>query len=248
MIVDSGLVRADSMDVVNDPRMFSKNVLNFRLQAFTLLHIVAALLAKNAMKQLLRTDKRMILFDNDKFELSANGLLQMLCFAILVVVFFQTVLAMYVGIAQPYHTYRLMTAGPTGFDAATSYYLNRNITTWRHYAIKGMLKCLPLDIIGIGLRLFVKFERETESSASLPENTPAISAIQGILVCGTMQALAIVMIWCHYQHFSIFAERYELMTEHVRPLQGHMNSVMMPRAVAANAGKNAKSLFGFLDV
>lgn len=248
LCVEHGLVRADSMDVINDPRLFSKNVLNFRLEAFTLLHIVAGLLAKNAMKQLLRTDKRMLIFDTDKFEWSTNGVLQLVCFILLCIIFFQNILAMYVGIAQPYHTYRLMTAGPTGFDAATSYYLNRNITAWRHYAIKGLLKCLPLYILQMGLRLFVKFERETEHDHVKPENTPAISIIQGIVVCGVMQALAITLLWAHYKHFSIFAERYELMTEHVRPLQGAMNTLMMPRAAAANAGSNTKSLFGFLDV
>jgi hypothetical protein len=244
--IDNGLVRTDSMDVVNDPRLFSKNVLNFRLQAFHLLHIVAGLLMKNALGQLLRTDKRMILFEDGK--ISINGCLQLICFASICGIFFQTVLAIYVGIAQPYHTYRLMSAGPTGFDAATSYYLNRNITAWRHYAIKGLLSCLPLYILEMGLRLSVKFDRETELLDAKPEETPTISLIQGILVCGVMQALAITLLWVHHKHFSIFAERYELMTEHVRPLQGMMNSLMMPRAsAAANGGSNTKT-FGFLDV
>jgi hypothetical protein len=244
--IDNGLVRTDSMDVVNDPRLFSKNVLNFRLQAFHLLHIVAGLLMKNALGQLLRTDKRMILFEDN--QISFDGCMQLVCFASLCVIFFQTVLAIYVGIAQPYHTYRLMSAGPTGFDAATSYYMNRNITAWRHYAIKGLLSALPLYIFQMGLRLFVKFDRETEMDDPKPEETPMVSAIQGIVVCGVMQALAVTLLWVHHKHFSIFAERYELMTEHVRPLQGMMNSLMMPRASAAATGGASTKTFGFLDV
>merc|ERR1719379_3113422 len=114
----------------------------------------------------------MPIFDQDKLVFSFNGLLQLICFGILVFVLYQNMLAMYVGLAQPYHTYRLMTAGPTGFDAAASYYLNRNIVSWRHLAIKGMLQSIPLYIFQMGLRLVVKFDRETAASKDLPPETP----------------------------------------------------------------------------
>merc|ERR1719486_214650 len=169
---EQGLVRADSMDIVNDPRFFGDNVLKFRLEAFAALEIVSGLMAENAMSQLFNMNKRMPIFDQDKLVFSFNGLLQLMCFGILVFVLFQNMLAMYIGLAQPYHTYRLMTAGPTGFDAAASYYLNRNIVSWRHLAIKLMLQSLPLYILQMGLRLVVKFDRETASSVDLPENTP----------------------------------------------------------------------------
>ena len=40
----SGLVQSDSMDLQNDPRFFSGNVLNKRLSAFTTLSVVSSLM------------------------------------------------------------------------------------------------------------------------------------------------------------------------------------------------------------
>lgn len=253
MVCESqGLVRAVSMDVVNDPRFFGANVLGYRINAFALLGVVSGLMASNAMDQLFGMDKRMPIFDQDHIEVSFNGCLQLFCFGLLIVVLFQNILAMYVGIAQPYHTLRLMTSGPTGFDAAASYYMNRNIVAWRHFAIKGMLVSLSIYILQMSLRLVVKFDRVTKASPKLSRHTPTVSFWQAILFCGTFQILAIVLLWCHYRHFSIFAERYEVMTRHVRPLQGYLNSVMMPRTIASARGTEhegkSSSIFGFLEV
>jgi hypothetical protein len=254
---DAGLVRADSMDVVNDPRFFGENVLKYRLEAFVGLEIVSGLMANNAMDQLFNMNKRMPIFDQDRLVFSFNGLLQLICFGILVFVLYQNMLAMYVGLAQPYHTYRLMTAGPTGFDAAASYYLNRNIVSWRHLAIKGMLQSLPLYILQMGMRLIVKFDRETEQPAALPNATPMTSMIQGLCFCLIFQCLAGLLVYIHYKHFTIFAERYDVMTKQVQPLQGFMSAMMAPRANAAAAQRQAsaatgqppkRSLFGWLDV
>lgn len=246
----AGLVKAVSMDVVNDPRFFGANVLKYRIEAFGLLSVVSGLMASNAMSQLFGMNKRMPIFDDDEIEISLNGCLQLFCFGLLVLVVFLNILAIYIGVAQPYHVFRLMTAGPTGFDAAASYYMNRNITAWRHFAIKGMLVSLSLYIFQMSLRLLVKFDRQTKETGSLPRDTPVASFWQGLIFCGTFQVVAVALVWCHYRHFSIFAERYEVMTSHVRPLQGYMNSLMIPRAAASatrNAGKTT-TLFGFLEV
>merc|ERR1719359_1607232 len=89
-----------------------------------------------------------------------DGFIQLVSFGLLNFVLFFNMLAMYVGVAQPYHTIRLMTAGPTGFEIACSYYLNKNIVSYRHLAIKCMLLSLPIFLISCGLRLIVKFDRE----------------------------------------------------------------------------------------
>lgn len=47
-----------------------------------------------------------------------DGFLQLIAFLLLIVVQFLNVIATYVGVAQPYHTIRLMTAGPSGFEAS----------------------------------------------------------------------------------------------------------------------------------
>jgi len=242
----AGLVRADSMDVVNDPRFFNDNVLNYRLAAFSGLSFVSGLMVQNCMDQLFGMSKVMPIFNQAKMVFSINGFAQLVAFVMLVYILFSNILAMYIGVAQPYHTLRLMTAGPTGFDAAVSYYLNRNIVSWRHLAIKSMLQSIPLYIFQMGLRLVVKFDRDTEKTVALAPVTPMHSRIQGIVFCAIMQFLALVLLWVHAKHFNIFRERYEVMTEMVKPVQNFVHQQMMPRTYAAGAGRG--NLFGFLDV
>merc|ERR1712232_1489414 len=90
-----------------------------------------------------------------------EGCLQLVSFSIMTFVLFVNLLATYVGVAQVYHTYRLETAGPTGFEMATSYYLNPNIVAWRHLAIKCMLFSMPMFLVSTGLRVAVNFDRES---------------------------------------------------------------------------------------
>lgn len=243
----AGLVRADSMDMANDPRFFNDNVLNYRLAAFSGLSVVSGLLTQNAMDQVFGMSKVMPIFNSTSMVFSFNGIIQLTSFLLLLFILISNMLATYIGVAQPYHTIRLMTAGPTGFDAAASYYLNRNIVSWRHIAIKGMLQSLPIYILQMGLRLMVKFDRETENAPALPSVTPRHSMIQGIIFCCIMQFLAIGLLWVHLKHFNIFRERYEVMTEMTKPMQGFMQQQMMPRSYA-EASTGTKHMFGFLDV
>jgi len=242
----AGLIRTDSMDLTNDPRFFNDNVLNYRLAAFSGLSVVSGLMVQNAMDQLFGMSKDMPIFNSGSMLLSIDGSLQLVAFLLLTYILFANMLAMYVGVAQPYHTLRLMTAGPTGFDAAVSYYLNRNIVTWRHMAIKGMLQSIPLYVFQMGLRLVVKFDRDTSASVDLPIETPLHSLIQGVVFCVLMQLLAALLVWVHHKHFQIFRERYDVMTEMIKPMQGFMSQQMAPRSYAAANGTH--NLFGFLDV
>merc|ERR1719188_2319846 len=100
-----------------------------------------------------------------------EGNLQLLSFTIMTFVLFANIIATYVGVAQIYHTYRLETAGPTGFEMAASYYLNPNIVAWRHIAVKSMLYSLPLFLVSSGMRIEVHFERVAAEPTppSLPE-------------------------------------------------------------------------------
>lgn len=234
------------MDITNDPRFFNDNVLNYRLAAFSGLSVVSGLMVQNAIDQLFGMSKDMPIFNSQSAILDWDGAIQLFAFILLVWILFSNFLAVYVGVAQPYHTLRLMTAGPTGFDAAVSYYLNRNIVSWRHLAIKGMLQSIPLYIFQMGLRLVVKFDRDTAASKDLPADTPTHSIIQGVVFCVLMQILAALLIWVHTKHFEIFRERYDVMTEMVKPMQGYMAQQMNPRSYAAASG--VQNLFGFLDV
>merc|ERR1719265_2842370 len=150
-----GLLHSESMDLSNDPRFFQYTVLNKRLAAFSSLSVVSGLMVGTSTAVIsMKKDMDMTTFD---------GQLQFVSFAIMTMVLFANIIATYIGVAQVYHAYRLETAGPTGFEMATSYYLNPNIIAWRHIAIKGMLHSLPLFLISTGLRIAVAFERSAEA-------------------------------------------------------------------------------------
>merc|ERR1719471_545799 len=101
-----------------------------------------------------------------------DGICQFLGFSLMCLVLFANMLATYVGVAQPYHTYRLMTAGPTGFETAAAYYLNRDIVAWRHLSVKLMLLSMPVFVVSCGFRLLVKFDRDGRMEHELPYDVP----------------------------------------------------------------------------
>merc|ERR1719484_202957 len=105
------------------------------------------------------TSTAVISMKKDMGLFTMDGQLEMFSFIIMTFVLMANIVATYVGVAQVYHAYRLETAGPTGFEMASSYYLNPNIVSWRHLAIKCMLYSLPLFLISSGLRIEVHFER-----------------------------------------------------------------------------------------
>jgi protein-S-isoprenylcysteine O-methyltransferase Ste14 len=219
------------MEVVNDPRFFQDNVINYRLAAFGGLSVVSSLLTQNCMTQLFNMDKKMQIWTEHHKAFHLNGILQLTAFLLLIVILVCNMLATYVGVAQTYHTIRLMTAGPTGFDAAASYYLNRNIVTFRHMAIRCMLLSLPLYIFQMAIRLVVKFDRQTKKAPTLPTQTPSESNIQGWFVCVLMICFGLCLWWIHHKHFAIFRDRYECMASQVTGPRFHayMQQMMTPK-------------------
>jgi len=225
------LAAADSMEIKNDPRFFQDNIINYRLAAFSGVSVVSALMVGNAMGELWAMDKEMQIFTQQGKLFHFNGVLQLIAFVMLLVIFFANMLSTYVGVAQPYHTIRLMTAGPTGFETAASYYLNRNIVAWRHMAIKYMLLSLPMYISQMGIRLIVKFDRTTEQAPSLPSETPFESRVEGIIFCVCMIILSITLYSVHEKHFAVFRDRYDAMSRGVtgNDFTTYMNQMMTGR-------------------
>lgn len=210
-------VKSDSMEIRNDPRFFQDNVLNKRLQAFTGVAVVSSLLVQSSMKEMFEMDKNMQLYTaQGGSRWHFNGMIQLLAFTMLLIIFMCNMLSAYVGVAQPYHTIRLMTAGATGFETATSYYLNRNIVAWRHMAIKYMLLSLPLYVSQMGFRLIVKFDRQTRDNDSLDfQVTPLASRVEGIIFAILMLFLACMLYSVHHKHFEVFRDRYDSMARRV---------------------------------
>jgi len=230
------LAHSDSMELKNDPRFFTDNVINYRLSAFGGLSVVSALMVGNCMGQMWDMNKNMQVMTTQGKIFHFDGLLQLIAFVELIIIFFANLLATYVGVAQPYHTIRLMTAGPTGFECAASYYLNRNIVAWRHGAIKYMLLSIPLYVSQMGIRLIVKFDRSNEQTAPLPKTTPLAAEIQGIVFGVCMFILACMLYNVHLKHFAVFRDRYDSMYRQVtgNNFSAYMRGMMTSGRANAN--------------
>jgi len=236
----TGLVRSESMTLVNDPRFFQGNVIDKRLQAFSGLGVISGLLVATAIDQIFNMKKDMVLS-------TVDGLFQLLGFASMTTVLFCNVLATYVVVAQSYHTYRLMTAGPNGFEMATSYYLNRNMVVWRHMAVKCMLFSLPMFLISSGIRMLVKFDRDElrqplwvqmgdVEPTGLPPPKPQIGgfSILGICVCITYVVAGLVLYLIDHKHQLVFRDRYSVVMERERPLLQHVHGLTTRATSAAH--------------
>lgn len=202
-----GLTHSESMEITNDPRFFQDSVLSVRLAAFASLGVVAGLMVQNSFDHLFDMSKRMSIHPS-----SLDGFLQLVAFILLIIVQGLNVIATYVGVAQPYHTIRLMTAGPSGFEASACYYLNPNICVWRHFAVSGALASMPIFLVSTGLRMVVKFDRDNYDFPDPERNHPPWHArVMGIGTCVVFSVLAILVGYIHCVHFGVFNEKYRLL-------------------------------------
>lgn len=200
----TGFARSTSMDLTNDPRFFSDNVIDKRLAAFSGLAVVSGLMVQNAIDQSFDMRK-------DLDFSTVEGWFQCIGFVMLSFVLFTNMLATYIGVAQPYHTYRLMTAGPAGFETAAAYYLDRNICSWRHAAVRLMLLSLPVFLVSSAFRFVPKFSRVAVHGPQLPQAVPRDALETGICVCIIYGISGIALLLVHRSHQRTFAHKYEIM-------------------------------------
>jgi len=159
--VSIGLARAESMDMTNDPRFFGKNIMDKRLSAFKQLTLVSGLMFGTAIGQTFKMKKDM---DFSKWEPYVGNIAiwQFVGFNVSLVVSVMCLVSLYVIAHQLFYTYRLMTAGPTGFEQASVFYLTKVITMWRHFAIKCLFNGLTAFCFLVGVQLFVKFYKDAD--------------------------------------------------------------------------------------
>jgi hypothetical protein len=225
VLQDGGLCHAQSMEMTNDPRFFRKSVLNKRLAAFASLSVVSSFM--------IGTSSSVISMKKDMNVYTYEGMLQFVSFSIMAMVLFLNVVATYIGVAQTYHAYRLETAGPTGFEMATSYYLNPNIVSWRHLAVKGMLNSLPMFLISTGIRVQISFANDVERP--VPPSSAMANTI-GFLFMLMYFAMAVLLWYLHFKHTAIFRERYNVVSTHTDPY------VQQVRQMMTQSGRNGAAL------
>eukprot|EP00747_Dinoflagellata_sp_TGD_P111313 gnl/TRDRNA2_/TRDRNA2_171199_c0_seq11.p1 gnl/TRDRNA2_/TRDRNA2_171199_c0~~gnl/TRDRNA2_/TRDRNA2_171199_c0_seq11.p1 ORF type:complete len:252 (-),score=49.11 gnl/TRDRNA2_/TRDRNA2_171199_c0_seq11:71-826(-) len=219
------VIRAESMDLNNDPRFFSSNVLDKRLKAFAGLSLVSGLMVGNSIGQCFHMKKDMDLTQ-------WPGIVSMVAFIFMNSVLFMDVTAVVVLVHQLFYTYRLMTAGPTGFEIAATFYLNGNIIMFRHLAIKCLLLSLPIFLTASGMNLLVAFHKDSlpKKEAKMNHNLDMMTHnIMGGVVCGLFTLAALVVLCIRWTHLAIFRERYELVKEKEKPLLTHVQSMSARR-------------------
>jgi len=227
MLEAGGLARSDSMELTNDPRFFQDNVINYRLAAFSGLSVVSGLMVQNAMGHLFEMRKQMTASPAD-----LDGFCQMCGFIILGFVLFLNMIAVLVGVAQPYYTIRLMTAGPAGFEAAACYYLNKNIIAWRVTAVRGALASLPMFVASSAFRMVVKFDRDNMKDTTPQGNQPPLeSRIMGLAMMGYFLMMTVCLIYIQWRHKAIFEDRYQFLKP---TLQQHSQALSVMATGAAD--------------
>merc|ERR1719440_2095408 len=138
-----------------------------RLAAFKSLTIVSGLMFGTSMKLTFGL-KQNLQFSAHQPYVGDIALWQGFGFVLSVVVASMCLISLYVIAHQLFYTYRLMTAGPTGFEQASMFYLTRTITVWRHIAIKCLFNGLWLFIMSSGFQLFGKFYDDALSTHNPP--------------------------------------------------------------------------------
>lgn len=217
MAVYFDLARADSMDLSNDPRFFSGNVIDKRLKAFGGLSIISGLMLGTSMKQCFSLKKDM----DFTWAPPYMGYIQLLGFMMQMCCTFMCVIALYTVAHQLFYTFRLMTSGPTGFELASMFYLNKTITMWRHFAVKCLLNGLSLFILSSGVQLFVKFYKDAESTQKhriepMLDLDVHLGIASLVLACFCGCACFLCMLRNH--HLSAFREQYQAIKGTTRPI------------------------------
>lgn len=232
----AGMVRAESMNVGNDPRFFAANVMDKRLAAFKVLTIVNSLMFGTAIKQCFTLKKDM---DFSKFEPMVFSIAywQIGSFFLDVCIAIMCLLSLYIIAHQLFYSYRLMTAGPSGFDQAAIFYLTRSVTMWRHFAIKCLFNGLLMFLALVSVQLLVQFYKDADHTKQHYEEvvilnlrdglstpkaqvvipvhhklTMSVHVALGYLVLIICVATAVVMIYIRKQHLSVFRENYAFCT------------------------------------
>lgn len=210
-----GLFRSDSMEMSNDPRFFQQSILNKRMAAFSSLGVISGLMigfTQGSIKNMKEMDPTTV-----------EGGLHLAGFIFTSIGLFANVVSTYVSVAQMYHTYRLETAGPTGFEMATSYYLNPNVVAWRHVAIKCMLLSLPLFLISTGIEVEINVVSASERPHRPSRNVAraiGISSLVGFVI------MAWITFYIHRIHAWVFQDRYEVAMMHQSPYVQRVQSMM----------------------
>eukprot|EP00929_Paragymnodinium_shiwhaense_P016203 TRINITY_DN124409_c0_g1_i1.p1 TRINITY_DN124409_c0_g1~~TRINITY_DN124409_c0_g1_i1.p1 ORF type:complete len:268 (+),score=57.94 TRINITY_DN124409_c0_g1_i1:168-971(+) len=218
------LARAESMELNNDPRFFSGNIIDKRLKAFHKLSIVSGLMLGTSMDNCFELKKNM----DFTLVYPYIGYMQFFGFLCQMTVTFLCMISLYTIAHQLFYTYRLMTSGPTGFEAASMFYLNHTMTMWRHFSIKCLFNGLGLFIFSSGVQLFVKFYKDalnTHEHVNKPELDIDAHLMLAGFVCLCFTGCACFLCMLRRHHLDAFREHYAACQKKAKPITDTMRDM-----------------------
>eukprot|EP00405_Crypthecodinium_cohnii_P013734 CAMPEP_0206458196 /NCGR_PEP_ID=MMETSP0324_2-20121206/23422_1 /ASSEMBLY_ACC=CAM_ASM_000836 /TAXON_ID=2866 /ORGANISM="Crypthecodinium cohnii, Strain Seligo" /LENGTH=242 /DNA_ID=CAMNT_0053929481 /DNA_START=81 /DNA_END=809 /DNA_ORIENTATION=- len=195
----SMLPRSNSMDVINDPRFMANSVIAKRLAAFQTICVVAVLMVNLSVQQMFALEKADIKLATVQGAITYTG------FILMSLVFLMNLGVCIVLIQQLFMTYRLLTAGATGFEVAKSYYLHPDIVSMRHVSVKGFFFSLPLFLAASTCMVFKSFDDDGKTALAIP-------------VIAFFALAALVLWYLNHRNNKIFKDRYNACKSHEEPL------------------------------
>jgi len=193
-----------SMDLHNDPRFFASNVIEKRLAAFSGLSVIASLTTGTALAQCFAISKRSANFG------SFQGIVQLLGFLTMGTILFMSLASTLIFVYQSFFTHRLMTAGPTGFELASNFYLHPDMVKLRHVAVKCLGLGLPLLLFSTGCALYVKICEDVPPTVFAGIEAHPVANVA--LVVFTLGSL--VLFYVASKHDRVFHAEYRKRVHH----------------------------------
>jgi len=152
-----------SMDLTNDPRFFTPNIIEKRLFAFngpvTLVSGILTMISLTTCFNM-KKDLHFGICQQTALDEILRSMVQICAFLTMSAIVFMSLFSTLVCVYQAYFTYRLMTAGTNGFELAKHFYLHPQMTFRRHRAVTLLGWGLVLLLVSSGGMLYVKFGRE----------------------------------------------------------------------------------------
>jgi len=199
------LIRTESVDVNNDPRIMSDSVIAHRLNGFASVVVASMLLCSLAFSAIL------VLAPSD----GARGfsLLKLIALIGMLLTVCMNLFCTVVVIQQMYLINRIATSGAMGFEMAKSLYLSKTYVMIRHVGISMFYRSIPLFVLTLAILVWEEVCPETGGRAP----------ISAIIICSGMGIVMFTMLYVHYIQRTVFHEKLMKMQAFEKPIRQHMD-------------------------
>jgi len=198
------LIRTESVDVNNDPRIMSDSVISHRLNGFASVVVASMLLCSLAFSAILT------LVPAQRGE-KGFSILKLAALVGNVTTVCLNLFCTVVVIQQMYLINRIATSGAMGFEMAKSLYLSKTYVMIRHVGISCFYRSIPLFVMTLAVMVWEQV---------CPRNDAPISAI---IICTLLILVTCLMLYVHYLQRTVFHDKLKKMQAFEKPIRQHMD-------------------------